>query len=75
MRPYHIACNSTNLSTVKINKGHRTIIFDKCEYCNRIIESHEINSSRILFYKAISNIKSRPQSGDMAKMIIRSYKN
>lgn len=63
MKSFHKACHGTELSEIKITKGKRTIIFDKCEHCDRIIESYEIDRNRICLNKAVSNVEfSSPYS-------------
>lgn len=55
MRPYHIACRSTDLDKMIITKANRRIVtYDICNHCNRIIEPYEINNSIIALRMAIS---------------------
>ena len=72
MKPFHKSCGSSNLSTIEVKKRNRSIFFDKCDHCDKIIESYEIDNSMILLNKAISNIKFSQQPDDIAKMIILS---
>jgi hypothetical protein len=74
MKAFHIACGSSNLSLLEVRKGKRSIFLDKCNHCDRIIEAHEINSTRMLLYKAVSNVELGSRSDDTAKMIIESCK-
>lgn len=61
MRPYHIACQSTDLGKMTIEKTHgKVVTYDICNHCGRIIESYEINNSLIALRMAITK-------GDMKK--------
>ena len=74
MDAFHKACGSTNLSVVEIKKKNRTILFDVCNHCDRLIESYEIDQNRICLNRAISNIVLSPKSDNLAKMIIESHR-
>ena len=64
MKPYHIACKSTDLSqkTIPIRKGKRMFDaeVDVCNHCKKIIEPHEIHrADRRLFQWHMKGIDSR----------------
>ncbi len=73
MRPFHKSCGSTDLSIEKIKVDrNRIMIMNKCNHCNRLIESYEIDMNRILLNKAVSNI--RGNNNTLHKMIVESYR-